>query len=83
MECKQNRARRGALSHAALAVTHIQKCDLDAAYAAGVRAVDLTSKVKSSRSVEAVRDVQQRMRSFGPHPLVADFNERARALLVA
>ncbi|MFI6773971.1 hypothetical protein [Nocardia sp. NPDC050412] len=79
----QNRARRGALSHAALAVTHIQKRDLDAAYAAGVRTVDLSRKVKSSRSVEAVRDVQQRMRSFGPHPLVADFNERARALLAA
>ncbi len=79
----QNRARRGALSHAALAVTHIQSRDLDAAYVAAVRTVDLSRKVKSSRSVEAVRDVQRQMRSFGPHPLVADFNERARVLLVA
>jgi hypothetical protein len=80
---KQNRARRGALSHAALAVTHAQNRDLEAAYAAGVRTVDLARKVKSSRSVEAVRDVQQRLLSFGAHPLVADFTERARALLAA
>ncbi|WP_211336421.1 hypothetical protein [Nocardia tenerifensis] len=79
----QNRARRGALSHAALAVSHIQNRDLEAAHAAGVRTVNLSSKVKSSRSVEAVRDIQQRMATFGPHPLVVDFNERARTLLVA
>jgi hypothetical protein len=79
----QNRARRGALSHAALAVTHIQSRNLEAAYVAAVRTVDLSRKVKSSRSVEAVRDVRQHMITFGPHPLVTDFNERARALLVA
>ncbi|RDI54677.1 transcriptional regulator [Nocardia mexicana] len=79
----QNRARRGALSHAALAVTHIQTRDLEAAYVAAVRTVDLSRKVKSSRSVEAVRDVQRKMMSFGPHPLVVDFNERARVLLAA
>jgi hypothetical protein len=79
----QNRARRGALSHAALAVTHIQSRNLEAAHVAAVRTVDLSRKVKSSRSVEAVRDIQRHMMSFGPHPLVADFNERARALLAA
>ncbi|MFI5779520.1 hypothetical protein [Nocardia sp. NPDC051570] len=79
----QNRARRGALSHAALAITHIQSRDLEAAYVAAVRTVDLSRKVKSSRSVEAVRDVQQRIMTFGPHPLVADFNERARVFLAA
>ncbi|WP_433522788.1 hypothetical protein ACQPZ2_37815 [Nocardia pseudovaccinii] len=79
----QNRARRGALSSAALAVAHIQNRDLEAAHAAAVRTLNLSSKVKSSRSVEAVRDVRSRMMSFGPHPLVADFNERSRALLVA
>lgn len=79
----QNRARRGALSHAALAVTHIQKRDLEAAHAAGVRTLDLARKVKSSRSVEAVRDIQRHMVAFGPHPLVADFNERTRTLLAA
>ncbi|WP_253669178.1 hypothetical protein [Streptoalloteichus tenebrarius] len=80
---QQNRARRGALSYAALSVTHLQRRDLDAAHAAGVRTLDLARRVKSSRSVEAVRDVQRRMLSYGPHPLVADFNERARVLLAA
>lgn len=79
----QNRARRGALSHAALAVTHLQKRDLEAAHAAGVRTLELARKVKSSRSVEAVRDVHRRMVAFGPHPLVADFGERTRTLLAA
>lgn len=80
---RQGRARRGALSHAALAVTHLQKRDLEAAHAAGVRALRLSQQVKSSRSVEAVQDVQTRMVPFGAHPLVADFNERARALRAA
>ena len=77
----QNRARRGALSHAALAATHIQHRDLDAAYTAAVKTVDLSRKVKSSRSIDAVRNVHMRMKSFGTHPLVSDFNERARVLL--
>ncbi|BDT91684.1 hypothetical protein IFM12275_16600 [Nocardia sputorum] len=79
----QNRARRGALSHAALTAAHLQKRDLEAAHAAGVRTLDLARKVKSSRSVEAVRDIQRRMVGCGPHPLVADFTERTRTLLAA
>jgi len=80
---KQNRARRGALSHAALAVTHIQHRDLEAAHVAAVRTVELARKVQSSRSLDAVRDVGRSMRSLGPHPLVKDFEERARTLLAA
>ncbi|MFC0842338.1 transcriptional regulator [Streptomyces noboritoensis] len=80
---KQNRARRGAMSHAALAVTHLQRRDLEAAHSAGVRTLDLARRVKSSRSVEAVQDLQRRMIPFGQHPLVADFNERARVLKAA
>jgi hypothetical protein len=80
---KQNRARRGALSHAALSVTHLQKRDLEAAHAAGTRTVDLARKVKSSRSVDAVRDLERRMMTFGAHPLVADFKNRVRTLLAA
>ncbi|MFE1148560.1 transcriptional regulator [Streptomyces albidoflavus] len=79
----QNRARRGALSHAVLAVSHLQRGDLEAAHATGVRTVELAARVKSSRSVEAVQDVQRRMVPFGRHQLVADFNERARALVAA
>ncbi|GGV54315.1 transcriptional regulator [Streptomyces spectabilis] len=80
---KQNRARRGAMSQAALAVTHLQKGDLDAAHSAAVKTIDLARRVKSSRAVEALQDVRKRMTPFGTHPLVADFNERARTLLAA
>jgi hypothetical protein len=43
----------------------------------------LAFKVKSSRSVDAVRGVRQHMAAFGSHPLVADFTERTRTLLAA
>ncbi|WP_212908662.1 transcriptional regulator [Streptomyces sp. TS71-3] len=79
----QKRARRGAMSQAALAVSHLQRRDLDSAYAAGVRTLSLTKQVTSSRAVEAVQDLQRRMRPFGRHRLVADFNERARELVRA
>ncbi|MFI1012283.1 transcriptional regulator [Streptomyces sp. NPDC020965] len=80
---EQNRARRGAMSQAALAVTHLQRRDLEAAHSAGVRTLNLAQRVKSSRAVEAVADVRRRMVPFGTHPLVADFNERTRVLLAA
>ncbi|MBQ0829334.1 transcriptional regulator [Streptomyces sp. RG38] len=79
----QRRARRGAMSHAALAVSHLQRRDLDAAYSVGLRTLRLTGRVKSSRAVEAVQDLQRRMRPFGSHRLVADFDERARELVAA
>ncbi|MGW7618829.1 transcriptional regulator [Streptomyces antimycoticus] len=80
---KQKRARRGAMSHAALAASYLQRNDLEAAHAVGVRTISLTRQVKSSRAVEAVQDLQKRMKPFGRHRLVADFNERARELTAA
>jgi hypothetical protein len=80
---QQRRARRGAMSQAALAVSHLQRSDLEAAHAAGLRTLSLSRQVKSSRTIEAVRDLGQRMRPFGNHRLVADFNERARELTSA
>ncbi|MFD5901709.1 transcriptional regulator [Streptomyces microflavus] len=80
---KQNRARRGAMSHAALAVSHLQRRDLDAAYSAGMRTLKLSGQVKSSRAIEAVQDLQRRMQPFGSNRLVADFNEHARELVAA
>ncbi|MBT2505547.1 transcriptional regulator [Streptomyces sp. ISL-98] len=79
----QNRARRGAMSQAALSVSHLQNRDLEAAHSASLKTLDLARRVKSSRCVDAVKDVQRRMVPFGTHPLVADFNERARVLLAA
>ena len=80
---QQKRARRGAMSQAALAVSHLQQRDLDSAYAAGLRTLKLSHQVKSSRCVEAVQDLQRRMQPFGQNRLVADFNERARELVTA
>ncbi|GAA1928199.1 hypothetical protein GCM10009716_40050 [Streptomyces sodiiphilus] len=80
---QQRRARRGAMSQAALAASHLHRDDLEAAYAAGLKTLSLSHQVKSSRCVEAVQDLQQRMRPFGNHRLVADFNERARELVTA
>nr|WP_323809097.1 transcriptional regulator [Kitasatospora acidiphila] len=79
----QKRARRGAMSQAALAVSHLQRRDLEAAHAAGLRTLSLTSQVQSSRAVEAVQNLKRQMTPFGRHPLVADFNERARDVLAA
>lgn len=80
---EQNRARRGAMSQAALAITYLQRKDLDNAHSAAVKTIDLARRVQSSRAVEALEDVRKRMIPFGSHPLVADFNERARVLLAA
>ena len=79
----QQRARRGAMSQAALAAAHLQNRDLEAAHAAGVRTLTLSRQVKSSRCIEAVQDLKRRMIPFGQHSLVADFNERAQQLLAA
>ncbi|MGW6913696.1 transcriptional regulator [Kitasatospora sp. NPDC054939] len=80
---EQKRARRGALSQAALATTYLGRRDLEQAYAAGLRTLSLAGQVKSSRAVEAVADLQRRMQPFGKSRLVADFNERARTLTAA
>ncbi|WP_459247011.1 transcriptional regulator [Streptomyces youssoufiensis] len=76
----QRRARRGAMSQAALAAAHVQRRDLEAAHAAGVRTIRLAQRVRSSRCVEAVHDLSRRMAPYGSNRLVADFNERAREL---
>ncbi|WP_405561932.1 transcriptional regulator [Streptomyces sp. NBC_01180] len=79
----QKRARRGAMSQAALATSHLHNRDLEAAHAAGIRTLSLSRQVKSSRCIEAVQDLQRRMQPFGTHRLVADFNEKARDLVAA
>jgi hypothetical protein len=80
---RQKRARRGAMSQAALAVSHLQRQDLESAHAAGLRTLSLAKQVKSSRAVEAVQDLQRRMQPYGGHRLVADFNERAHEVVAA
>lgn len=77
----QKRARRGAMSQAVLASSHLQDGNLEAAHAAGVRTIDLARRVKSSRTIDSVKDLRTRLNSLGRHQLVTDYNDRARDLL--
>ncbi|MFC9964372.1 hypothetical protein ACFVH4_09015 [Nocardia ignorata] len=81
----QGRARRGAMSNAALAAAHLHRGDLEAAHAAGIRTLTLSKRVKSTRSVQAVRDVHLRMARLGgpDHPLVREFGELTHSALNA
>lgn len=79
----QKRARRGAMSQAVLASAHLQDRDLEAAHAAGVRTIELAGRVKSSRTLDSVKELRTRMIALGSHRLVADYDIRARDLLSA
>lgn len=78
---EQGRARRGALSQAALAVSHLERGEVEAAAAKGTLVVDLTRSVSSSRCLEAVRDLQRRLSSYRTIPEVEHFTTYARDTL--
>ena len=78
---QQGRARRGALSHAALAVAALNRNDVETAAAIGLHVVDLAGSVNSSRCIEAVRDLQRRLRPYASVFEVQEFNARARDTL--
>ncbi|WP_245572412.1 hypothetical protein [Actinokineospora enzanensis] len=77
----QGRARRGALSHAALAVGALERNDVETAAARALTVVDLAGSVNSWRAIETVRDLQHRLAPFATTPEVATFNDRARQVL--
>jgi len=77
----QKRARRGAMSQAVLASAYLQERNLEAAHSAGVRTIELAGKVKSSRTLDSVKDLRTRMGAVGAHRLVADYDIRAQELL--
>ena len=78
---RQGRARRGALSHAALAVGELERRNVEAAAAKSVEAVELAAQVDSSRCRETVRDLQRRLRPYVRVSEVARFNALAQDLL--
>jgi hypothetical protein len=78
---RQNRARRGAMSQAALARAAIDSHDLPAAAAAGLAAAKLAANVKSSRSIEAVTDLRVRLRDHHSSPAVREFLDVSGALM--
>jgi hypothetical protein len=75
---RQGRARRGALSYAALAVAHLQQDDPERAAHQALQVVNLAGQVTSSRTRETVHDLHSRLRKFEFLPEVAEFVERAR-----
>ncbi|MEU4803003.1 helix-turn-helix domain-containing protein [Actinosynnema sp. NPDC023587] len=80
---RQNRARRGSMAQAALSRSAIDRHDLEAAASAGMAAAKLAATVKSSRSVEAVADLRNRLRDHRESPAVRDFLDVSAALLPA
>ncbi|MEV8534911.1 sporulation protein [Streptomyces sp. NPDC051211] len=64
------------------AVAELESGNLDAACAAGARAVEVAGRISSARTTEYVRDLLHRLEPYGDEPRVAELRERARPLLV-
>jgi hypothetical protein len=75
---QQNRARRGALSHAALAISLLAGGDAEAAAAKGRHVVELAAQVNSSRCRETVRDLVERLAPYAGLSEVDAFTDAAR-----
>ncbi|MGW8380479.1 hypothetical protein [Streptomyces sp. ODS28] len=65
------------------AVAELESGNLDAACAAGTRAVEVAGRISSARTTEYVRDLLHRLEPYGDEPQVAELRERARPLLMA
>lgn len=78
---RQQRARRGALSHAALAISYLTNGHPEAAADKGQHVVDLAAQVNSSRCMETVRDLGHRLQPYAHLAEVQAFNAHARLRL--
>ncbi|MEV0939004.1 hypothetical protein AB0I90_01310 [Micromonospora wenchangensis] len=78
---RQGRARRGALSEAALSIADLHRANVEAAASRAMHVVDLSASVNSSRAIETVRDLQRRMTEFGSVSEVQRFNMHAKNAL--
>lgn len=65
------------------AVAELESGNLDAACAAGTRAVEVAGRISSARTTEYVRDLLHRLEPYGDEPRVVELRERARPLLGA
>ncbi|MEV7281817.1 MFS transporter [Streptomyces sp. NPDC093111] len=65
------------------AVAELESGNLDAACAAGTRAVEVAGRISSARTTEYVRDLLTLLEPYGDEPRVMELRERARPLLVA
>ncbi|MEU3458338.1 MFS transporter [Streptomyces sp. NPDC006733] len=65
------------------AVAELESGNLDAACAAGTKAVEVAGRISSARTTEYVRDLLHRLEPYGNEPRVVELRERARPLLAA
>ncbi|WP_059008688.1 hypothetical protein [Streptomyces specialis] len=65
------------------AVAELESGNLDAACAAGTRAVEVAGRISSARTTDYVRNLLHRLAPYGDEPLVRELQERARPLLSA
>lgn len=80
---RQRRARRGALSQAALVAGDLMRKEVERAAVRGQTVVALTESVESSRCRETVRDLTNRFKAYEQVPEVQAFRWRAERLLQA
>jgi hypothetical protein len=80
---RQRRARRGALSEAALVIAGLKTDQVEEAAARGLRVIQLGSSVNSSRCVEAVRDLTNRFRPYSGLHEVQKFLHEAEEFVKA
>jgi hypothetical protein len=78
---QQRRARRGALSHGALAVAHLRRGEPDAAAHEGLTVCRMAALVESSRCRQTVRDLRQLLAPYKALSAVAEFDQQANDLL--
>jgi hypothetical protein len=76
---RQRRARRGALSTYGLAISHLQRGEIDTACDTAQQALKLARNVQSVRLSQALTDFEQRIAPHRHEPAVATFTERAHA----
>jgi tetratricopeptide (TPR) repeat protein len=65
------------------AVAELESGNLDAACAAGTKAVEVAGRISSARTTEYVRDLLHRLEPYNDEPRVLELRERARPLLAA
>ncbi|MDT0270334.1 MFS transporter [Streptomyces sp. DSM 44915] len=63
------------------AVAELESGNLDAACAAGARALQVAGRISSARTTDYVRNLLHRLAPYGDEPLVKELQERARPLL--
>ncbi|GAA1930788.1 MFS transporter [Streptomyces sodiiphilus] len=68
---------------AVAAMAELESGNLDAACAAGARALEVAGRISSARTTDYVRDLLHRLEPYGNEPVVKELREQARPLLAA